>query len=486
MLKTTRTYLEALTHGLTDEKVKFVEGKDWHTDIEKKIITYNPLDLINKPFIFSKGLILHELSHVKYTHTDLDSDIAKKYPDAMQQVYNAFEDCRIESKSVTEYGDYSKEGFLLVNETLIDRVHEQQEQALPKKAPKLKQFLLRSMIDMDMSTLDMSWNFYSNNSYLTDEDVKERAEKIRDMKWSMLDMKTTDELKTYIDEKVFPIIKDWIEEQQKEEDKKPKQGKGQPQGAQSKKQQSTCSKSVNVKASLEPKENNRTGEIPTDAELSGLLAPYIRTLAQKLSDILKEQQSTRFTGNYLRGKLLSRNAYKVMIPDTTRIFSKKNTPNKPNYTITFLLDESGSMQGKKHADAYMSAFLLHEVSKKLDFKINVFTYDRYTRKVPLTNYRTIGRSGTDDYQAWEEVKKHLDLSDENIVFVLTDGATGATPVAITDELVRKGVIILGVGIGLSPAYRDQLKTYYRTSVVVPNTTDLPEVMINQLAKMIHR
>lgn len=471
MLKTTRTYLEGLVTGLQTEKIKFKEGKIWQTNVKTKTIEYNPLDLINKPFLVSKGLLLHELSHVKYTYPKIDTKIENKYP-IMQMVYNVFEDYRVEYKTIGDYGDYAKEALSMVNEIGLAQ-GDQHATINPKKPSKLMQFLNHSMAQSISNRYYLNYDYINNSKARIDEDVLEKVSKIYNMYWDIERLKSTDDLKTFIDKNIYPIIKEYV--------------KNEPN---SKKPQPTiqlCYKNrsgARVGGDITPK--SRRTDIPTDNELSGLLNPYIRTLASKLGDILQESQATRYTGNYLWGKLLSKNAYKVIIPDTTKIFSRKNTPNKPNYTITFLLDESGSMERQKHYDTYISAFLLHEVCKKLNFKTNTVLFDNSVHIVKqLSDYRQIRGGGTNDLLAFETIKPMLNLLEENIVFVLTDGI-GNNPTAITTPLMQKGVIIVGVGIGLDEYSTERLRKHYPHAISVPNTEALPQVMINQLSSIIHR
>ena len=122
---------------------------------------------------------------------------------------------------------------------------------------------------------------------------------------------------------------------------------------------------------------------------------------------------------------------------------------------------------------------------KLKFKINNVLFDNLVSTESLSKYRTIRGGGTDDLLAFEHIKPMLNLTEQNIVFVLTDGV-GKNPTEITSELIRKGVIIVGVGIGLSEQEVEFLKAHYVNSISVPDTEALPQVMINQLSNLIHR
>lgn len=476
-MKANRTYIDNLVNGLTTDKIKFIEGKGWHTDIRTKEITYNPQDILDINHISAKGLLLHEVGHCKYTTITPDTKLQKKYPKTMQNLYNLFEDVRIENELRNEYGDFATEALTNINAWGIKRTINNIKN-ITSKVNQTTLGLLASNATRQRFIDRNIENFTHNNaSQLFDLLPIEVLAKIRELNYnSILEKitrsKNTAEVKQIVDDEVYPLLKEWIEQE-------PQTGN-------------------HNNASLNPMHNNdndnngnlnakemppETTNIPSDQDLKHLLYPYVNTLSKKLNTILQEKKATKYVGNHKSGRLLSKNAYKVTT-DSLRIFSRKNKPQAPDYEVTIILDESGSMKGKKHDLTYIASFLLNETCHKLGFKTNVIIYNDNAYSAPLSDYRDMTGGGNDDYRAFAEAEKILNPNKDNIIFMLTDGSICNDPRPIIAKLTKQGVIIIAIGIGLSNDY--ELKTYYPVSISVPEVELLPNVMISQLQKIIHR
>lgn len=232
-------------------------------------------------------------------------------------------------------------------------------------------------------------------------------------------------------------------------------------------------------------------ERPTEQEVLALYHSLIYTTAQKLMDVLKDKDITRFTGNYKSGRLLSRNAYKVTIPNTDRLFSKKIQPNVPMYETHIILDSSGSMsEHNKYPYTFMGAVVLKAIAKKLNFPVHLYHFNIHGYKL----------NNIDDYTVWNErtlderglqlaysVMEKSDRDTEKLVFVITDGATMRQEF----DTIRKNIEqvngkIFGVGIKLYEREEIEFKNNYEHAVLVPDIETLPSKLITILRSVIHR
>ena len=518
--------------------VKLIPDKKWSSSRSKKELHYNKDDLINLPFDVVRGLMLHEMGHLLFSTGFTESDTVKKYgAELMSTIYNTFEDMRIEKKLDERFGNYSRYGLDSVDAWGVEQ-HLFNSGGNYDKLPKVEQFLILSL-----------FRFYSNHvtdssvaNYLGfeaeylwspnqwnypiatfDKKVKMRHKakriKIRSIIEDCYDADNAVELQSIVDNELVPIIKDFIEDKEdkkkREEDKKKQQqGQGQGQGkGQSQPQQgqgkgqgkdgangsgdndkgnqdvgmvkgggrgfSTQSPANNIKRTNVAK--------PTEAEAKTLLNSLSFVFSQKLKDVLKEQKAIRFTGNHKSGKLLNKNAYKVAIGGETRIFSKRNNPDTPNYAVYLGLDSSGSMEGERQTFAFLGAVLLKDVCKRLGFPIRIFSYDtRVTELKKLDEYDATG-GGTDDSSVFRAINKVIDGTQDNLVFIVTDGETyrDGDFDALKKGLKKKNAITFGVGIGEMSMERS-LKKNYDNAVCVEKVEKLPSTLLTLIKSIIHR
>lgn len=479
MLKATRSYIEALTTGLTHESgIKFKEGKYWQADVKHRTLGYNLHDLQEMSAGVAKGVILHETGHLKYTAVQRPTPLLKKNP-AMQSVYNAFEDLRMEYQLNKEYGEFSKEALAQLNYYGADMIAKMAGQ--PTKATKLDQ-ILTGMVLASNAEND-SYRDYIGRGFrkLTEQAItgfgNEVYEQIRDLhlkenlRYRLLHAPNTDELEKIIDNEVYPVLKKYIEE------------------ANDKPQQQTIEQQVIKKghgagAKQHDPENDKF--IPSDKELETLLSMYSHTLAFKIKNILKEDSTIRYTGNYLQGKLLSKNAYRVLTGEN-RLFSRRNRPLNPDYAVTIVFDDSGSMEGKSHTNTYIGGYLLKMTCRDLGFPITYIKYNENARLIPdITGYREHYGGDNDDYEACELAYKSLDKRKKNIIFFLTDGGVCHDPTEIVQKINHDKIPFFAIGVGLSGGETEQLAKFYPNPISVPEVADIPLVLIGLLNKVIHR
>lgn len=469
-MKATRRYIEGLTTAIALETgIKFREsGKGWYVNVKDRTLFYDPLDLVQREASLVKGLILHEVGHLLYTEpTGKDSKIAQKHP-AMQDVYNALEDIRIEHLLIEKYRDFARYPLEYVA-TLGFSMNKKN----PRKAT-LRDTLLQLCA------------FQCNTNAVTEQAKKASKDFWDSPKNDLLDTWTNcssrlryickepnvASLKIYCDKVIYPLIKHLLPDADK---KKRMRGLAESIGGRGK------GSSLSDKK-MPPPQGAITG-LEADQELKSLLACQISTLAYRLGNILREQKASFFTGSHLRGKLLSKNAYKVLTDDK-RPFSRLVKPNKPDYKITFVLDNSGSMRDSSQKDTYIATFLLVEVCKKLGLSYDILRYDSDVIKIGLEDYRQVANGDNNDDLAVKTAIDYLDKKKENIVFMLTDGGVCSDPTEAIKEITKKAIFVpVGVGPAVNMA---DFKKYYPNPVLVGDTQQLPDVLVKELQRIIHR
>lgn len=486
-MKATRNYIEAITTAIAkDEKITFKEGKGWATDIKNRVLHYPPNDLLQHDIDAVKGFIIHETGHINFT-TETPNPILKKHP-SINQVYNVLEDLRIENEQIKKYGDFASEPLKTINSMgLLSKIENDGENL--KQAPELMQYLheLQGYIIPEALELNATMSMHTvydlqdKMGHITGEKIHKKV--IDTLKNAMgtsnlVDMikncRNTEQIKDLAHKYILPYIEDLLDEA----DKQPDKLKG-------------LEPTKTYGVGYQPPKLYRSKSIPTDNELKALLSPYINTLQRRLVDILKEKSATKWNGNHKQGKLLSKNAYKVLTNDT-RIFSKKNNPDKPDYTVTIILDESGSMvRGTKHPNTYISAYLLEQTCKKMGFKVNLIKMDSYPTVIKnLSDYRTIRAGGNSEMRALQEARDMLNKTDDNIVFLLTDGLAcdnkNSIKQIIRDLENKYNTTLLAIGIALPSQDIEEMKQVYPNNIQAENPETLPTVMINAMRRLIAR
>ena len=432
-------------------------------------------------------------------------------------VYNPFEDFRIEKHMVDKFGDYAQSAFAAALVHLI----ELNLRAEVNELPKIDQFLLVSFL-----TYIEEYNIHDSlheierllgYTYGTDEleyliterkavdqEVLERfnlhRDKILDIFEESRLSKSTQELTDRIDTQLIPLIEDFLDQ---DKEKRDEEGDGE-QESQSSKSMQQALKSMSSLAQegddsdtnsskafgTGPTEDRKYIEKASEQEVAAILKPYINTLSQRLQSILQEKAHTKWRGSHISGKLLNKNAYKVTIPHETRIFSKKTTPDTPHYHIYLALDGSGSMnQDQLGVYAYMGAVLLKQVCKNLKFDIDIIQYD--DRAEPVNNLYeeySYNGGGTNDYSAMELIEKRIKPEQNNLIFFLTDGDTDRRDER-ADCLARfenkLNAYVFGVGIGRGINYETIIKNYKR-GIQVDQVQELPQRLVEVIRSVIKR
>ncbi len=476
----TEDYIRLVASGLSAKAgVTVTEGKNWSVDVRKKVLNYKLEDLKYRPFPVVRGFLLHEIGHLKYTpitHLKDRTKLEKKYPNAMQSCYNTFEDIRIERKLINEYGSFAMGSFHALHTYSIS--HNYQQRFNAEKEPRLIQFLKLCLLSFYFYNLEIRIISPADFFPHLDPTVVERFRRHEDTVLETIDtvfgedISSLKELKDLVDSDIYPIIKDFIEEFEK-----------------------TAKQPAMMKVSLPSwlaghkiSEMIKDMNLPTRQEALALLNPYISTLSTRLRDILLEKKATKWRGVHLRGKLLSKNAYKVTIPKEKRIFSKRTTPDMPDYSVYVALDSSGSMTcNSRGIYASLAAFLLEEVCHRLKFKVRFYFFTEEAKRLKNASEYKVYDAGTNDFSALKLIREDINFSDNNLVIFITDGETHRTAARgkIMTEFKRKKARVYGIGIG-DKNIKASLKSSYKKYVYVPEISKLPLEMIRLLRREIKR
>lgn len=508
----TRTYLDGLAHALTDQTgITIVSGDEWKVDKEKNILQYKQDDILLQPIRMIRGLILSIIGRMKYTKVQPQSEIAKEYPQ-MYAVYDMVEDMRIIRELINDHGDFSIQALSNYYSYKIDEFYALPFTSPPEKAHELAdrlqllQHYFYSLHEDFLSSLtyDVIENgeaiFFSTGSYppyYNKKSVEFYGLRLEETKtwfgahrgeFNSLQRRfslciNTKMIVSFCDKEIFPLIEDVLEK-----------GKGAGQGFSMASPGSADGESGKSLIPTIPGAGPALPEHPklssvTLEEIDGMLWPYINSLAYKLDAILRERRSSRFRGLKKTGKLLGKNAYRILT-DETRIFSRKTVQDKTDYAITIIFDESGSMNyedihGKRYENTFIGGRLLQVVSQKLKFPVTLIGFsDRVVVYKDIREYIDDFEGGdNNDAGALRLAEKYVDPDRENIIFMLGDGGICTDITGPLKRLHDKGVSVIGVGVGVMT---DELIKAYGTAINVPNVSELPMKLIDLLKTLIHR
>lgn len=126
-------YLEKMANLLGSRFSIAVEaGADWSSDVKAKKLTYDPISLMKYSKARILALLLHEIGHLKYTQQPeaKDSKYLAKYPKPAFEVFNVFEDFRIDRIMARAYA--GAEDVYDANKPIIREMAQAYEQSAIK------------------------------------------------------------------------------------------------------------------------------------------------------------------------------------------------------------------------------------------------------------------------------------------------------------------------------------------------------------------
>lgn len=102
------------------------------------------------------------------------------------------------------------------------------------------------------------------------------------------------------------------------------------------------------------------------------------TFKSRLNSILKDNATERFIGNKKKGKINTKRLYKIL--DSGKIFKKKEERKGKDYSITLLLDASGSMQMSAD-DVAKSVAHIGNALNGTDIPFSVYSFSKCVRLI---------------------------------------------------------------------------------------------------------
>lgn len=510
MYYTTSEYLRIVANAISRRGVKVVEGDHWMADTEDGVLYYNPKDLLHSNPAVAKGLLLHESTHIEITKSPKNYT-KDKVSEAKRNLHNAFEDFRVDLFAGRKFNFFSSLAISAMNQYVIDYGYNQTGGDLTKH-PKYIQFLLYISL-----TLYENFQFridggelcthLSNCQYgwKVEDEVMERLRNNKNLIYNTISkVRNQNDFSSVIsitDKNIYPIIKDWIEEEEQKEDSKGSgDGEGEDGGGDG---IGEGAGGLFANGSLSPspsdveeglfKSSKGMGKGDLNKytslnykETSALLRPETRTLATKLTRILNDSKAVHYRGAKLTGKLLSKNAYKVSIPNENRIFSRRTINDVPYYHLYMAIDRSGSMYQEREKNAFIAAVIFNDVAQRLRFPVKIYQFDEYMHEIDSLEDYLHADGGTDDSSTIKEIRRNIDTKANNLVVFITDGETYKRMDREEDlKFVKKHSLFIPIGIGDMDF--ESLKESYQTKDIIglENPDTLPDVVakiVDQLVK----
>lgn len=514
------TYIRVLASALSNSiGVKVVEGEHWAFDSQNKVLMYNPVTLLEKDVNVVRGLLIHEIGHVLHTQPVPSSDIFRDYP-AINLVYNAFEDIRIEARLEQEFGDFAFVPLLTKNMSYAYSVFNSGAYNQLDPIEQVSGIALLANIIEYVRNGDHYYAFgYSDKSLSIGNFLKQIHNHLQTMvspevyaaaariqkkyNWKHL----RDEARVlpnfaavqhFVDTRIFPDIKELFKNSQTNQSMLAEQQQGQTEEGENgiaSSQKGASEAGVLSKTSDVPGEGVGAGvrrgqTVMPYAEASALVSPYTNYLTSRITSIMKENASIKFHGNRKNGKLLSRNITKLTLGED-RVFSKRNQIDSPLYHLVIALDGSGSMNEEKELNAYLGSVLAVDTFTKLRMKATVFTFSDSVQQIvtagkmseDFITYTSEGGGTCDDdmiYKVASFMRKNPE--DDFFFIVIGDGVGNTLPPKEVEYIQSRGI---AMALGIGPGSQAVVKAY-PNGVYVADVSQVPQVILNTLHNIIHR
>ena len=407
-----KQFVDIIASSLADDTgVKIQAGKAWACNVKDKLLIYNEDDLLKMPFYCIRGLMVHEIGHMNYTSKkNVASKYRKLYPEAMHNVYNCFEDRRMEYSIIDDdyrpdhFTRYARESLGLLNSYIL----EQNIKAdIFKDMTKLEQFLHGSSIilaNRQFSTVRQNKSIPTSIDGLhkigISQDVIDRIKQLYSALEYLAYCDSSTELQHEINSNLIPHIEDYLKQQDKQDKKQ--QGKGKASKGKTGNDRKSMVETLSSGNKLSFTDSILDGidfEYIGEAEAKLMLSTSINLLTRHLKSVLEARRTTKYTGSYNRGKLINKNIYKVGIK-ADRPFTKRVINSKPDkYHIHLFIDNSGSMT-QLAGQTMLAGYLLQESLKNVDIPCTIVEFSTSTETKILDNisdYKVFDRNQV-DYQ----------------------------------------------------------------------------------------
>jgi len=409
-------YIEKMANAFASKfSITIETGSHWSSNVKDKKLIYEPVSLMKLPKARIIALLLHEVGHIKHTTmpTVNDSHYIKKYGNPAMEVFNAFEDFRIDEIMCRAYegaGDVY-EANIPVIKAIADSYRE--------KSGNLKDLILqitkmvvqnvvnipdaREKFEALIEKLGKRINLFDYLAVITccgygitaptDGDVKEMIDKTKHAPALAKKNKNSLEVVKMMDKEVYPVIERLLEDIKEPQDVKDVFGEqvSKVVGSVLKRvlEEGYDRENVNSRLGDQKGSNDRAGDESVPLEwregdydsLRVSVDTAIKELVRKLTFLKKEEEVARYLPNQKRGRLHNKALYKHAV-DNNRLFKKKldSKDTVTSFAFSLVLDVSGSMQGdNKNIHSTRSLVMLAEVFEKMKipYEITTFTDQAY-------------------------------------------------------------------------------------------------------------
>jgi uncharacterized protein with von Willebrand factor type A (vWA) domain len=213
-------------------------------------------------------------------------------------------------------------------------------------------------------------------------------------------------------------------------------------------------------------------------------ASQIERLSRRILDLLEPRTHPRWTGPHRVGNRLNlRSVYRSESdPDSIdRVWQRRLPPTEHDESLSLVVDISGSMAGPKIEATVQAIVLLAEVCQRTKIPLAIYTFStanhfevildsgeplKAETQSRIGNLITRPSGGTEIQSALEAVRDRLATltTTDNYLVLLSDGQHNdqENPEAILQELQRRGVRVIGLGLG--PTSDSLIKSLPNSSV----------------------
>ena len=476
--------------------VRIREGKSWSYNFEDQCVNYRPEDLLNLYHDEVTSLILHECGHAKYSTAPHLSRypgvISNDHIHKLHLVINAIEDLRIEDQLRAYYPfgqNFLPEDSLKVRLVLANVFGGKTKEEVP------------IYVKYCLALYEAILGYHSTE---VEPEIKEVLDITLEAGKKARLQESTQQLTEVVCVEIYPHIKKWLDKYVEDEEQ----------------QQIGCGlviKNMPGGRKIKNEELRRIEEVidpPQYFDMYSELRPIIKPTIRSFQRILTDNRFDKHGGKYTSGKLNQRKLYKFRNNDL-KLFERRIIAKTKEYTFGLLVDESGSMTAgarPKHKmtdecriyAATKAAILFANVLENLDINYGLWGFNGGFRP-----YRPIGHNKIDsklkanfenmirsawgpgadsncDGHAIEEVNKTLSkYPGRRVLLVISDGQpypcyerkhTEPDLKKQVKLIEKQGTTVIGIGIGDS----QEVKKYYKHSVVVSELRELPIALITVL------
>lgn len=514
-----------------DNGVTIKRGDKWAADMDSKTIIYDE-NVVYLDEDTALGLLLHEIGHIRHTtkYNELKSSkqLMDKFPSLTKMSINFLEDPRIDEKMSNSYANSRAvmENLLMqaLGETLHGALDYNDMQKKEKQTHRYDEDDVQHVNQQirPEANLVQIYGLATLIYYLGEENLeglvddyhdktiaKKAKEVAKEMeKGNVSFLKNTEEISELFMNKIYPIVKEYFNEEEEEQNQQAQDNNSQGSGASgySPQELEGLAEYVNdvmdkdmfaedlqkaiqpftkikgdgsfkdkakekIRKALGAGDEEPTCNMPKSYEDTlKEINPLVATSKAKFNRILKDNKYDRYNGKFSSGQLNMKRLYKQKIGDY-KLFQRKTEIQDKSYACSMLIDLSGSMSGQPFEETMKGLILMSEVFNKTGVDFQIIPYSSQhsvakefgegvsSRKINNEMSRVYG-GGTivrKPYEyAVESLKRHK--ANKKFLILLSDGEFWDMDSDEMRDIVRKNASeISQYGIGLDIDMSDKFE-----------------------------